>query len=156
MSKSSQAKKKQKPILEFKKAYYYLSNFYLCEIRYAGRNHPSAEHAFQSAKAVPGDTHDYDWVASAQSPGEAKRRGRQITCRRDWEDIKVSVMKQVVKAKFTQNHSLRQQLLSTGTRHLEEGNNHGDTFWGTVNGEGENMLGKILMEVRKEVRNASV
>lgn len=36
--------------------------------------------------------------------------------------------------------------------HLEEGNTHGDKVWGTVNGVGENRLGKILMRLREEFR----
>ena len=56
-------------------------------------------------------------------------------------------------AKFTQNEELKSRLLATGTHLLEEGNTWGDKIWGTVDGEGENHLGKILMRVRKELRN---
>ena len=44
-------------------------------------------------------------------------------------------------------------LLETNTKELIEGNNHGDTYWGIVNGKGENMLGKLLMEVRSELQH---
>ena len=60
-------------------------------------------------------------------------------------------MHEICMAKFTQNLLLKEKLLATGTEELVEGNNHGDTFWGCVNGKGENHLGKILMKVREEL-----
>ncbi len=70
--------------------------------------------------------------------------------RSDWEQVKVRIMKEICKAKFDQNETLRQQLLATGNEPLEEGNTWGDRIWGTVDGVGQNHLGKILMEIRKE------
>ena len=62
-------------------------------------------------------------------------------------------MYELCKAKFTQNEDLKEKLLATGNDILEEGNTWGDRVWGTVNGVGENRLGKILMRVREELRN---
>lgn len=62
-------------------------------------------------------------------------------------------MKEICKAKFDQKEELRQQLL-TGNEFLEEGNTWGDRVWGTVDGVGQNHLGKILMEIRKEYQEA--
>lgn len=62
-------------------------------------------------------------------------------------------MYEICKAKFTQNGDLKEKLLATGNDILEEGNTWGDRVWGTVNGVGENRLGKILMRVREELRN---
>ena len=62
-------------------------------------------------------------------------------------------MYEIVLAKFTQNPDLKKKLLATGDEHLEEGNTWGDTIWGTVDGVGENRLGKILMRVRDELKN---
>ena len=86
-------------------------------------------------------------------PAEAKSRGRQITLRPDWEEVKLGIMEEIVRVKFTQNHALRQQLLDTGDRELREGNNWHDTFWGVDlrTGKGENHLGKILMKIRSEL-----
>lgn len=61
-------------------------------------------------------------------------------------------MYEICLAKFSQNENLKARLLETGDKHLEEGNTWGDKIWGTVNGEGENNLGKILMRVRAELR----
>lgn len=62
-------------------------------------------------------------------------------------------MYEICMAKFTQNEDLKEKLLATGNDILEEGNTWGDKVWGTVNGVGENKLGKILMKVREELRN---
>ena len=90
---------------------------------------------------------------SQASPSEAKAAGRKIDLRSDWEEVKDKVMYEIVLAKFTQNPDLKKKLLATGDEHLEEGNTWGDTIWGTVDGVGENRLGKILMRVRDELKN---
>ena len=80
--------------------------------------------------------------------------GRQVTLRTDWEQVKVSIMEKIVRAKFVQNPYLMKKLLDTGELLLIEGNTWKDTFWGVDinNGEGKNHLGKILMNVREELR----
>ena len=85
-------------------------------------------------------------------PSTAKREGRRVTLRPDWEEVKYQVMYEICCAKFTQNRELREILLATGDEYLEEGNTWGDRIWGTVNGQGNNWLGKILMQVREELK----
>ena len=75
-----------------------------------------------------------------------------MSLRADWEDIKVNVMRDVVKAKFEQNGDLKDALLATKDAYLEEGNTWGDRTWGTVNGSGANLLGQILMNVREKLK----
>lgn len=82
----------------------------------------------------------------------ARSLGRRIPLRKDWEQVKVSVMQTIVTAKFTQNPSLRERLLATEDAYLEEGNTWNDRTWGTVGGVGANLLGRILMEVRENCR----
>lgn len=85
------------------------------------------------------------------NPSESRRLGQEVSLRSDWEQIKVRMMYEVVLAKFVQNPNLAERLIATGDAHLEEGNNWGDRIWGTVNGVGENHLGKILMRIRAEL-----
>ena len=80
--------------------------------------------------------------------------GRRVKLRPDWEQVKVGLMEEIVRAKFTQNEDLKQRLLATGDKRLAEGNTWGDTFWGVDlrSGRGENHLGRILMRVRDELK----
>jgi ribA/ribD-fused uncharacterized protein len=135
-------------IREFKGPYFYLSNFYHSPMMYLGYHCPTAEHAFQLAKAA--DTVDMRRIAEVHEPAEAKLLGRQVVLRDDWEQVKLSVMKDVVTLKFAGNPVIRQRLVSTGSIDLVEGNYWGDTYWGRDNktGAGANHLGRILMEVR--------
>lgn len=110
----------------------------------------TVEHAYQAMKADNID--DFLAVLAETSPGRAKRRGRQIAMRADWEDIKLGVMKDMLHQKF-RHPALKKKLLDTGDMVLIEGNTWGDTFWGECPlGVGENHLGKLLMEVRKELK----
>lgn len=133
---------------KFRGKYFFLSNFYVAPVEYQGLTYQNNEAAFQSAKAKnKKDKEKFIDLLAA----EAKKLGRQIELRDDWEDVKIDVMHEVCMAKFTQNLLLKEKLLATGIEELVEGNNHGDTFWGCVDGKGENHLGKILMKVREEL-----
>jgi ribA/ribD-fused uncharacterized protein len=147
------------PITSFSRQYFFLSNFYRRQFRYNGMTFPTSEHAFQWSKAATVD--GALQILDAKTPGDAKKLGKLIIKRPDWETIKVDTMKQILQAKFsiwnqdqiTQNQ-LAQKLVETGNAELVEGNNWGDTFWGQCPlGNGENMLGKLLMKVRSEIRH---
>lgn len=114
-----------------------------------GREYPTAEHAFQAFKAT--NPKERENIRTTSRPGQAKRLGRQIELRSDWEDIKIGVMSRVLKAKFA-DPELQAWLIATGDAHLEEGNTWGDRYWGTVDGTGKNHLGNILMKLRKEAQ----
>ncbi|MFT0803343.1 NADAR family protein [Bacillus swezeyi] len=88
-------------------------------------------------------------------PNLAKRKGRRVKLRPDWEEVKETFMYEIVKAKFEQNDQLKNRLLQTGESTLIEGNTWGDRVWGVCNGIGENKLGKILMRVRNELKEVS-
>jgi ribA/ribD-fused uncharacterized protein len=111
----------------------------------------TSEHHFQAAKAT--NKEDASYVMAAKKPAEAKRRGRSIECRGDWNLVKNDVMLRVLRTKFGKE-PYRTMLLATGDAHLEEGNWWGDRYWGTVNRIGENWLGRLLMQVREELRDA--
>ena len=137
----------------FRNEYFFLSNFYEAPVSYEGISYQNNEAAFQAMKCIsPLDRAQF----ANLSPTEAKKLGRKINLRHDWEDIKVNVMKELIHCKFDQNPDLKEKLLSTGNTYLEEGNNWGDKIWGTVNGQGANLLGRILMQERdflKEIEN---
>ena len=78
--------------------------------------------------------------------------GRRVRLRSDWEEVKDHFMYGIVMTKFACNPDLKAKLLDTGDEDLEEGNTWGDKYWGTVNGIGKNILGKLLMRIRSELR----
>lgn len=140
----------QSVISAFQGEYRFLSNFWDSPVTYQGLTYKNNEAAFQAQKSL---RQEEKLPFTAMDPAEAKSRGRQIGLRPDWEEVKLGIMEEIVRAKFTQNHALRQQLLDTGDRELREGNSWHDTFWGVDlrTGKGENHLGKILMKVRSEL-----
>lgn len=135
-------------INEFRGKYYFLSNFYEAPVTWNGLTYLNNEAAFQSAKTFS----DRECFTNLD-PSSAKKLGRKVQLRSDWENVKDDVMYEICKAKFSQNTELKKRLLSTGNENLEEGNTWGDKIWGTVHGIGENRLGKILMRIREELRN---
>src|SRR5215217_3566976 len=130
------------------------SNFAPFPIRLDGKLWPTSEHYFQAQK-FPDATYR-EAIRKAKSPMIAARRGRdrKKKLRRDWESVKVSVMTEAVRAKFTQHDELRDLLLSTGDVTLVE-HTVNDAYWGDGgDGSGRNMLGQVLMRVRAELREA--
>lgn len=123
----------------------FLSNFYETSVEWEGLTYPSSEAAFQAAKTL--DQEDRKRFQT-MAPTIAKREGYKVKLRENWEDIKIDIMYQIVLAKFSQNEFLKQKLIATGREWLEEGNTWGDRTWGTVDGIGNNYLGKVLMAVR--------
>lgn len=138
------------PISSFIGVYRFLSNFWPAIVEHEGLTYPSVEHAYQAAKSL--DTNERQRIAAIVEPGDAKRAGRALPLRSDWENVKLRVMEDCVRYKFTHHPELREKLLATGDAELIEGNTWGDRFWGVCDGQGENHLGKILMRVRAELR----
>ncbi len=132
----------------------FLSNFVPAAIVYGRIEYPTVEHAFQAAKTD--DRALKLTVAAAPSPGAAKRIGRKVPLRADWEEVKTDIMRTLVRLKFSTHQELRERLLETGEAELIEGNTWNDTFWGVCKGKGQNWLGKILMEVREELAEVDV
>lgn len=135
-------------ITEFKNEYRFLSNFYKSPLVYKGKEYPTVEHAFQCAKTF--DEAEQEKLRSYASPVIVKRAGKKVKLRPDWEDVKIDIMYEILKIKFS-DPELKSLLLSTGNEILVEGNTWGDTFWGKCKGEGKNILGKLLMKVRSEL-----
>ena len=128
------------------------SNFARFPIRLGGKTWPTSEHYFQAQKYA--GTPREEEIRTAKTPSEAARLGRdrKQKLRRDWESVKDQVMREAVLAKFTQHEQLRALLLSTGDEVLVE-HTENDNYWGDgADGSGRNMLGRILMSVRDELR----
>ena len=130
-------------IKEFQGEHRYLSNFAHSPLEYKDVKYLNAEAAFHAQKQ---DGRQAEF--SNLNPSEAKRLGRQVNLRSDWEQVKEQIMYEVVSAKFLQNPPLMFKLIHTDEQELEEGNSWGDTYWGVCRGTGQNKLGRILMAVR--------
>jgi len=118
----------------------------------------TVEHLFQATKADNKSDHGY--VMGADTPGEAKRRGRRVSLRKDWESIKADIMLKFLRDKFS-TAELREKLLATGDQELVEGNFWHDNYWGDcrcrrcVDEPGYNKLGQLLEQVRSELREST-
>jgi hypothetical protein len=139
-------------ISEFQNEYRFLSNFWTVPggVKLEGSKirFPTIEHAYQAAKIK--DLTAWHRVAKLPTPGAAKRFGKTVVLRTDWEHVKLPIMLSLVRQKFA-NDPLRAKLLETGEHELVEGNHWNDTFWGVCRGVGSNHLGNILMQVRAEL-----
>lgn len=110
-------------ITSFKGEHYFLSNFYSAPVVFEGVRYENNEAAFQAAKC-PSRKHEFCTL----NPSEAKRLGRQVELRPDWEEVKDSVMYQICKEKFMQNPDIKVKLIGTKDAELVEGNDWNDTI----------------------------
>lgn len=136
-------------ITSFRGEFRWISNYHLIDIEYRGIVYRSTEAAYQAAKTFSED--ERREIKLAATPDKARRLGQKVTLRAGWESIKLRVMRDLTIQKF-KDPDLQAKLLATGLQHLVEENTHGDKFWGVDGGEGLNHLGRILMDVREEVR----
>lgn len=135
--------------------FYPLSNFSAFEVMWDGRRFATSEHAYHYEKfkrTVYLIAHEIQVATSAH---EAFKIAEKYSKHRrpDWDDVKLIIMKQILHAKTRQHEYVRHKLLATGDRQLIE-NSWRDDFWGWgPNKDGKNMLGKLWMEVRSELRS---
>lgn len=137
---------------KFDGEYFFLSNYYPCTVIYEGIAYPSVEHAFQAAKTMDKDVRLE--ISRLKTPNAAKRAGRSLTLRKDWEKVKFKVMEDCLREKF-KNTELLLKLLATDGHFLIEGTTWHDQCWGICTcekcgGNGENNLGRLLMKIRDE------
>lgn len=145
------------PIFFFDGDYSFLSNFHDCNVGFMFQHgdevnsyiFSSTESAFQAMKC-PSRAEEFIYL----NPSEAKKLGRKVPLRPDWESYKLQAMKMCLVSKFAYNKELADKLLATGDRDLVEGNYWNDEFWGVSWKGGENHLGKLLMEVREGIRKS--
>lgn len=136
----------------------FLSNFYPCKIKAGGDFNfvwPSGEHLFFALGAV--HSRDQDIIRlQLKSPAEVKKYSKTMQKVDDWHEMKDHIMLYVSRLKFTQNDDLREMLLMTDGFELVHFAPWGDKYWGVGKDmQGENKQGKILMQVREELKNGA-
>jgi ribA/ribD-fused uncharacterized protein len=133
--------------------YGFLSNLFKRPVNFEGRDFSCSEEAYQYGK--PRDKAVAEWIVKAPKPHLCAAAAHSLfvfDVREDWNDTKVERMRQVLKAKFDQHRDLAEKLVATGDAALIEESNM-DAFWGIgKKGNGKNMLGVLLMEIRKELK----
>lgn len=135
--------------------YRWLSNYHYCTIVYDNITYPSTEHAYQALKSL--NNKDRMRIAALPTPKEAKQAGFTVELRPNWDNIKLSIMEEVLRLKFA-HPDLKQKLLDTGDATLIEGNYWHDNFFGVCTCDNcknkikNNNLGKLLMEIREELK----
>lgn len=136
-------------ILQFQGENRWLSNFWPCTVDLDGMIFSSTEAAYVAAKTKCMDTRRK--IQALEKPGDAKKLGRSLHLREDWDDVKLDVMRGLLRQKFAHGTALGNKLIATGDCLIVEGNTWGDTFWGVCRGRGENHLGRLIMEIRREL-----
>lgn len=144
-------------IYGFQGDYRFLSNFDPTPLVYGGLQIKTAEHLYNALKTLV--LEEALHVLEAPTPGEAKRRGQKVTLKRNWDTEKFQAMRTSVGLKFIGNLSLASKLVDTGDKELIEANMWHDQIWGDCfcgrpecETEGQNNLGKLLMELRSDLR----
>lgn len=133
-----------------KEPYGFMSNYFKSRFFVLGRWWNWSEAPYQAAKTVIKS--EIDAIHQATKANDTRLLGQKVTLRSDWDEVKYIVMKEVLTAKFLQCHDLRKQLIETGDEELIE-DSPVDYYWGCgADGSGENMLGKLLMELREELK----
>ena len=135
-------------IVKFTGEFTFLSNFYPSTLTFRGHIFKTAEHAYQASKCSTQS--EIEVIKSAATPAEAKKLGKSVILPPDWEALKVHNMKEILRSKF-QNPFLREKLKETGRQEIRNENSFHEKFWGTSKGEGKNLLGVLLTEIREEI-----
>jgi|ERR1700737_2581307 len=148
----------------YEQDFYVLSNFSSFNLKWKGHTFPTSEHAYHWEKfeGVEGAMNNCGNLATqvlnATSAHEAFTFANAYKTRRrsDWDYVKVDIMRDILRAKVQQHDYVRRKLLATGERELVE-NSWRDDYWGWgLNQDGKNMLGKLWMEIRSELREAAI
>lgn len=130
--------------------FYFLSNFYPIILEIDGKKYRSSEHYYQACKALNMDEHEK--IRNTLTPNDSKKMARTIkSFDPNWDTNRLTVMRKVLEVKFA-IPEMREALLATDGFELIEGNYWGDDFWGVCTSEGQNNLGKILMELREKYK----
>lgn len=138
----------------YPREFFCLDNFSSFGITYNGKYYQTVEHAYQSLKFKDTDPEIEDRIIKSYSAHEAQKianvnKDKQS---RKWDEIKVSVMEELLRAKLEQNPYVKQKLLQTRNYPICE-DSPKDSFWGIgSNRDGKNELGKLWMKLRTELK----
>lgn len=138
----------------YEQDHYYLSNFSAFRIGWKHLDFDTAEHLYHWLKFMPNEVGIARKIREARSAHEAFKLAEHYKSvrRPDWPDVRIDVMRDILRAKVDQHEYVRRKLLETGNRILIE-NSWRDDYWGWgPNRNGQNKLGKLWMEVREELR----
>ena len=130
-------------------AHSFLCNFYPSAFVEDSKHYQTVEHYFQSKKFD--DENIRNLIIQAETPKKAKAFGRKYPMNVEyWNQIKIDVMKNALRLKFTQDEELKNKLIETRGKRLAEFSNS-DAYWGGSLENSENKLGDLLMELREEL-----
>jgi hypothetical protein len=136
---------------------YVLSNFSSFQMKWHNIDFPTSEHAYHWEKFIrcaPEVAERVRFSESAHVAFKIAERNKGLR-RKDWDAVKVEIMRRILRAKVEQHDYVRRKLLATGGRELIE-NSWRDDYWGWgEKRDGQNMLGKLWMEIRAELRSSS-
>lgn len=133
-----------KAITDFSGMYSFLDMKYPCTIRILDKTFKNAQAAFQSYKY----NHRFDFTDKSGDEAYVAGHDTRKKCRDDWKNMRDAIITTVLMGKYMQNPDLKIALLNTGNAKISYVNNQGDTYWGVVDGVGEDRLGKITMSIR--------
>ena len=138
----------------YNREFFCLDNFSSFGFVYEGKYYQTVEHGYQSLKFSGVVSEIEDKIIKCYSAYEAQKIAHEhIDVQRgDWDEIKVSVMEKLLRAKLSQNPYVKTKLLATGDYTICE-DSPKDSFWGIgLNRDGRNELGKLWMKLRDEIR----
>lgn len=142
-------------ITKFRGDHFFLSNMFPCEINYNGNVFGSSEAAYMSRK-----NNSKSWLSTCintKNPILVKTMSHSIYIIKKWPEIKLQVMSDILRIKFS-IPELQAKLFETGDEEIYEGNTWNDRYWGVdhLTLQGENHLGKLLMNIREQIKQGEL
>lgn len=139
----------------YTREFYCLDNFSSFKVLYKGHLYATVEEAYQAASFMGSDESVVKMIQNCYSADESKRIAHEYIDKRrkDWDEVKLSVMEELLRLKIAQNPYVKKKLLMTDNYTIVE-DSPVDSFWGWgPNKDGQNHLGKLWMRIRDELKN---
>ena len=139
----------------YPREFYPFDNFSSFKVEWNGYLFSSVEEAYQAASFMGSDEELVEKIKKSHSADEAQRiaYANRDKRREDWDDVKISIMEELLRLKIKQNPYVKKKLLQTEDYMIVE-DSPKDDFWGWgPNRNGQNNLGKLWMKLREELKN---